>query len=367
MGLDRDQLRAMSHKDKETFKEYVQRWCEITAQVSPLLKEKEMTKLFLKTLSPLYYKGMVASAPSYFTEMVNMGLRLEEGVRERWLKEGSSFDGSKRYGNGLPKKKEHDATAISQERHRRLPRNSQRHQHVACKNLVQTRTPPTVPKELLWWYKADQHCGFHQGAPGHDIENCFSLKDEVRRLMQSGILSFEDSNPNVQVNSLPKHGNATMNMVEGCPGKYRVFNVNLIKRSLVEMQATLCELTYYEHDRASCQVCSGDPRGCVVVKRDLQEMLDQKLIQVMRDRNEDEHEKTVVSLLVIRLVSPTPYESDKAVPYKYNATMVEYVKEVPILTFPSVVNIVDVSGVTRSGRISVAAAPKRTKDVVIEK
>ncbi|XP_050889418.1 uncharacterized protein LOC127094655 [Lathyrus oleraceus] len=256
------------------------------------------------------------------------------------------------------------------------------------KNLVQTRTPPAVPKELLRWYKAYQHCAFHEGAPGHDIENFFALKFEVRRLMQSGILSFKDSNPNVQANPLSKHGNAIVNMVEGCPRKYRVFGVNLIRRSLVEMHATLCELSYYEHDHASFQVCSKYPRGCAIVKRDLQEMLDQNLIQVTSDINEDGHEvniivprfnlresvvitydgqKTVVSPLVIRLVAPIPYESDKSVPYKYNSTMIEDGKELPIPNFPSVVNITDVSGVTRSGRVFAVAAPKRIEDMVIEK
>ncbi|XP_050877776.1 uncharacterized protein LOC127081573 [Lathyrus oleraceus] len=387
----RDQLRAMSRKDKETFEECTQRWREIAAQVSPPTEEKEMTKLFLKTLSLFYYDRMVASEPSDITKMVNMGLRLEEGVREGRLKKGSSSDGSRKYVNGLPKKKEHDANTILQEGRRRLLRNSQCHQQVALvtpKNLVQTRTPPAVSKELLWWYKADQHCAFHQGAPGHDIENCFTLKAEVRRLMQSDILSFEDSNPNVQANPLPKHGNAAVNMVEGCPGKYRVFDVNLIRRSLVEMHATLCELNYYEHNHTSCQVCSRDPRGCDVVKRDLQEMLDQNLIQVTRDRNEDEHEvnvivprfnlpepvviaydgqKTAVSPLVICLVGLTPYKSDKVMPYKYNATMVEDGKEVSIPALPSVVNITDVSGVTRSGQIFVVVAPNRIEDVVIEK
>lgn len=34
MVPDRDKLRDMSRKDKETFKEYAQRWHEIAAQVS---------------------------------------------------------------------------------------------------------------------------------------------------------------------------------------------------------------------------------------------------------------------------------------------------------------------------------------------
>lgn len=78
-------------------------------------------------------------------------------------------------------------------------------------------------------------------------------------------------------------------------------------------------------------------------------------------------QKPVVSLLVIHLADPTPYESDKVVPYKYNDTMVEGGKDMHIPTLLSVVNIVYVSGVTRSGRVFTAAAPNRTEDVVIEK
>lgn len=82
MTPDLDQLRVMSQKDNETFKEYAQRWREIVAQVSPPLEEKKMTKLFLKTLSPFYYERMVVSSPNDFTEMVNTRMRLEEGVCE---------------------------------------------------------------------------------------------------------------------------------------------------------------------------------------------------------------------------------------------------------------------------------------------
>ena len=46
----------------------------------PPMEEKEMTKIFLKTLGAFYYERMVASAPSDFTEMLGMGIRLEEKV-----------------------------------------------------------------------------------------------------------------------------------------------------------------------------------------------------------------------------------------------------------------------------------------------
>ena len=78
MAPDRSDLQAMTQGDKETFKEYAQRWRNVAAQVSPRVEEKEMTKHFLKTLNQFYYKKMVGSAPKDFAEMVGIGVQLEE-------------------------------------------------------------------------------------------------------------------------------------------------------------------------------------------------------------------------------------------------------------------------------------------------
>ena len=75
MAPDKDQLRSMSQKDKDTFKEQTQRWKELAAQINPPLEVKEMTKIFLKTLSSFYYERMIDRTTSDFTEMVNMGIR----------------------------------------------------------------------------------------------------------------------------------------------------------------------------------------------------------------------------------------------------------------------------------------------------
>ena len=65
-----------------------------------------MTKVFLKTLGPFYYRKMVASAPNDFAEMVSMGVRLEAVVRERRLSKGEGSSGTKKPSFGFSKKKE---------------------------------------------------------------------------------------------------------------------------------------------------------------------------------------------------------------------------------------------------------------------
>ena len=79
-----------------------------------------MIKIFLKTLGSFYYERMIASAPSDFTEMVSMGMWLEEAIREGCLvKEGSPSSGVKKFGSVFPKRKEQDVSVIFPGRPRR--------------------------------------------------------------------------------------------------------------------------------------------------------------------------------------------------------------------------------------------------------
>ncbi|KAI5411982.1 hypothetical protein KIW84_056881 [Lathyrus oleraceus] len=386
-----------------------------------------MTKIFLKTLSSFYYERMIASALSDFTEMVNMGMRLEEGVREGRLTkdEGSS---SKQYG-AFAKKKDGEAHAVQSHIKPRRPsakrkpvrHASSQHQQQAYQprnsnqansnyerkkitfdlipvsyaelypslieqKLITPRDPPAIPANPQWWYKPDQHCVYHSGAPGHNVENCFPLKTKVQDLMRCGILSFEDSGPNVTKNPLPEHGKS-VNMVQGCPGKYKVKYVSHIRQSLVELHRLLCQYSHLKHDHNKCRICSVNRLGCLQVRKDLQELLDDGTIEILQNRNvdEDEPEVNVISpvfkipepvvirydgskqkvspSLIIKLVGPVPYSSDKAIAFRYNPVAVEDGKEVP---FPSssVVNIADVSGLTRSGCVFSAPKPQAKADSV---
>ncbi|XP_050876207.1 uncharacterized protein LOC127079897 [Lathyrus oleraceus] len=254
-------------------------------------------------------------------------------------------------------------------------------------NHIHTRSPFIVPKEIPYWYKADQFCVYHQGVSGHNIENYYGLKYDVQRLIKGGILSFKDVNLNVQVNPLPQHGGASVNMVHGCPGKFAVFEVRFIRESLVRMYASLTRLAFidHEHNYTACRICSMNMHAYPLVCQDIQKLLDQRTIRITYDRNHDDDEvnvivtqfnvpnlveiiydsrKTSASPLVISFPGPVPYKSDKAIPYKYNATMIEDGVVVPL---PSVVNIVDVSRVTKSGCVFFSTPPIRIEDIAIRK
>jgi len=78
------------------------------------------------------------------------------------------------------------------------------------------------------------------------------------------------------------------------------------------------------------------------------------------------NQRPVVTPLVICVPEPKPYASERAIPYNYNATMLENGREVPIPPLPSVVNIAEDSRVLRNGRVIPTLFPKKASTLVTE-
>ena len=76
-----------------------------------------------------------------------------------------------------------------------------------------------------------------------------------------------------------------------------------------------------------------------------------KRVVIQFDSSSNNNVNISVSPLVILLKGPVPYASDRVVPYRYNATMVENGQEVPLPMTNYIVNIADIAKVTRRGRV----------------
>ncbi|XP_050915476.1 uncharacterized protein LOC127130527 [Lathyrus oleraceus] len=177
--------------------------------------------------------------------------------------------------------------------------------------------------------------------------------------------------PNVKDNPMPSHGPSSVNNIEVCLNEQRVTKIEEIRRSLVEIHSVLCAHGLFQHDHQICGTCSVNSRGCRKIQDDLQGVLDQGLIQISRQVSSPESQEQEVNVIipcfnipekveiayhprepvVIFPPGPMPYTSDKAVPYRYAATIIEIGKEVEIKTLASVTNIAANSRMTRSGRV----------------
>jgi len=236
-----------------------------------------------------------------------------------------------------------------------------------------------VPEKLPVWYRPDQTCAFHQGGRGHNIENCYGLKNAVQRLIDGKRIFFIDSAPNVQTNPLPNHDTAAVNMVADVQQSHLILDVQHIRTPLVPLHAKLCEVNLFKHDYDVCKVCLQDPWGCQRVKDDVKGLLDRGELVVERKCDDVcvvapkgpleiffDSRKSVAPPLMIRVPSPIPSASEKVVPYKYNAPMIRGVCEVPVLPSLSVGNIAEDSRVLRNGRVIPVLFPRKVGAPVIE-
>ncbi|PKI73139.1 hypothetical protein CRG98_006481 [Punica granatum] len=93
-------------------------------------------------------------------------------------------------------------------------------QAVGGHNYVEALLAETV--RSLDYVREDQsrHCEYHQGAPGHNTDNCWKLREKIEAMIDDKQLTFNAVKPpNVQANPLPDHGSSSgpnINMISVC-------------------------------------------------------------------------------------------------------------------------------------------------------
>ncbi|KAJ9169855.1 hypothetical protein P3X46_018003 [Hevea brasiliensis] len=77
----RRDLQNLVQRDKESFKEYAQRWREKAAEVYPPVTDKELCSLFIETLKAPYFNLMIGNTSNSFSNIIQAGERIEANLR----------------------------------------------------------------------------------------------------------------------------------------------------------------------------------------------------------------------------------------------------------------------------------------------
>lgn len=72
----------MEKKRSESFKEYAVRWRNLAAQITPEPTNKELMKLFVKTLPFEFRNRMASTYVKSFNQFILVGEQIEIGIRE---------------------------------------------------------------------------------------------------------------------------------------------------------------------------------------------------------------------------------------------------------------------------------------------
>jgi len=97
--LDRTSLSNLEKRDKESIREYAQKWRDLAALVLPPLLDKEMVTMFVNTLKDPYYEHVMGSSAQQFTNVVAVAERIEQGVKSGRISasvEKKGFEGKRK-------------------------------------------------------------------------------------------------------------------------------------------------------------------------------------------------------------------------------------------------------------------------------
>ena len=82
-------------------------------------------------------------------------------------------------------------------------------------NQMAVVSPGKVYQPLFpLWYNPNATCAYHDGVPGHSVEQCVALKHKVQSLIDARWLTFQKDMPNVRTNPLANHRRLAVNTVE---------------------------------------------------------------------------------------------------------------------------------------------------------
>ncbi|XP_058722550.1 uncharacterized protein LOC131594434 [Vicia villosa] len=234
MAPNRLQLQNLSQKKDEAFKEYAQRWREMASRVQPPLLEKELVDMFMGTFQGPYYDKMVGSLSSGFSDLVVIGERIENWIKNGNIQGASSGSyHSKRPTPIFAKKKERETNAVVHQEPRppmSFPQQQNRFQgpqrkfdplptskskvlrYLISESLVEIKPlAPPPPGKVLPRYNANERWKYHANSPGHLLEKCLPFRPKVQDLIESGAIAF--GKPNVKMNPMPHHDGA-VNAIE---------------------------------------------------------------------------------------------------------------------------------------------------------
>ncbi|XP_040952755.1 uncharacterized protein [Gossypium hirsutum] len=391
MTPDRITLQNMEKKPNESFRQYAQKWREIATQVYPPLLEKETTILFINTLNAPFINLMLESVTKSFSDVVMTGEMIENTIRWGKIEVGESAKRSN------PRKRENDVSNVivhnnsyskpvtmSQTRtittsHQGPPRQEsnarQRTEkpyftsipmtyrelyqnlfdaHVVSPFYLKTIQPP-YPK----WYYANAQYEYYAGITGYSIENCTAFKILDERLIDMGIVKYDDLSG--AENSLPNHVDKGVNAIANNEARKIKENTAKVKTPLKEVWKEMVKRGLIASDledksQEAIDYCIfHDEEGhviqeCAEFRALAQGLMDNKEVEFFEYAEENDASETGAQgtpKVKIQKHVAFPYKDSKRVPWNYDYNVTFLKEEGPVCTSEE---DKDVGFYTRSGK-----------------
>ncbi|XP_009788630.2 uncharacterized protein [Nicotiana sylvestris] len=247
---DRNYLSNMKKKPTKSFREYAIKWREQAARVKSPMDNHELITIFLEAQEPDYFQNMMSAIGRPFAEAIKIGEMVENGLKTgriisqaaikattQAIQTGSGGIGTSSKG---PRPQQQNFRALYNARPRqdygREQRPVEKFTPLAAlysslfRKLKQMGViGPNSPHHMhpdSHGFQANARCEYHSGAPGHNTDDCWTLKRAIERLITEKLIVVTngEEHPNVTNNPLPAHNDVQYVGMIGRDLECRTFN-----------------------------------------------------------------------------------------------------------------------------------------------
>ncbi|XP_070057322.1 uncharacterized protein [Nicotiana tomentosiformis] len=176
---DRNSLSNMKKKPTESFREYAIKWREQAARVKSPMDNHELITVFLEAQEPDYFQNMISAMGRPFAEAIKIGDMVENGLLA-----------------GRIKLKQMGVIGLI----------APHHMHPDSHG-----------------FKANARYDYHLGAPGHNTDDCWTLKRAIERLIAEKLIVVTNGEdpPNMTINPLPVYNDVHFVGIIGRDQEYK--------------------------------------------------------------------------------------------------------------------------------------------------
>lgn len=223
------------------------------------------------TLTGPLYSHLLGNSSSGFTELILTGKRVKSSILRGKIQAITSSSTKKSYqGKNEPnavynrkgrneKNQDQTVEAVSITTPSSQPQNYQcrprRHftrlnmtlaqalQDMLKAKLITLKDPPTNPDTTSLCYNPNARCAYHSDSPGHDTNDCWSLRNKIQDMIDVREIEFDPiETPNVITAPMPNH-DKVINVVDD--GSY-IINVADLTSSLLFSRSICCKPVYFQ-------------------------------------------------------------------------------------------------------------------------
>ena len=140
---------------------------------------------------------------------------------------------------------------------------SQALQHLLKAELITLRDPPHIPNTSSPKYNPNAICAYHSNSPGHDTNNCWTLKNKIQNMIDVKEIEFDPPEISRMITAPKPLHSKSVNAIDDVS---YVPTISDLSTPLMIIKKNFLQASLFSGCLENCYQCASQSNGCMWLK-----------------------------------------------------------------------------------------------------